>query len=301
MEFLCVLSAIFAYFIHQAFGFCERPTDLIHGSGRSVFNNKWIFECDQGYAIQGRSEVTCINGLLRGERPFCAKPGCKELENPKNGKLINPEGLKAEIKCNNDYVLVGNKFTYCDGNDWQIRLGTCQGTQNYSCDFEREDLCGWTFPHSKPQPWSRISTLFNFHSTKTGSQRDHTFQNNGEGHFIRMETQSGATGNYHFESPVFPQHLSLGNTTCFQFHFFMFGEGVGSLFVSVKPASMSVVEMWEKFQNHFTQFQKCGIWATNGMNTPFPLLKWMRISRSYSQSRTLSLVLVTLPSMMSGF
>ncbi|KAH8333945.1 hypothetical protein KR059_004657, partial [Drosophila kikkawai] len=187
-----------------------------------------------------------------------SETGCKELDFPKNGKLINPKGLKAEINCDKDYVLFGNKYTYCDGNDWQISLGTCQATQNYSCDFEREDLCGWTFPHSKPQPWSRISTSSSFHSIKTGPQRDHTFQNDNEGHFIRMETQSGATGSYHFESPVFPQHLSLGNTTCFQFHFFMFGEGVESLFVSVKPASMSVAEMWEKFEKNSTQFQKCG-------------------------------------------
>lgn len=75
MKLFWALAAMSAYSIHQAVGYCDMYMDLNWVPDRGAVQlsgNKWKFECDPGYSIQGRSEITCSNGLLRGERPLCA-------------------------------------------------------------------------------------------------------------------------------------------------------------------------------------------------------------------------------------
>lgn len=159
--------------------------------------------------------------------------------------------LKSLIVCHDGYVLVGNRFAYCDGEKWNTQLGSCllsNHTKDHSCDFESEDQCGWEAETTFRRPWKRVSTVADFHSLRTGPPHDHTFRNQSGGHYMRMETMSGAFGSYHFVSPIYPRALSLKTACCFRFHYFMYGEGVDSLVVSVKPVSMPMVTMWNRFR-----------------------------------------------------
>ncbi|KAH8241870.1 hypothetical protein KR026_008509 [Drosophila bipectinata] len=241
---------------------CERSFVLQHGSMSVRSRNIIRFRCTRGYILQGISVGVCDrNGRLQGERPFCAKAGCSQLENPENGELLSYDGLRAMIACKDGYVLVGNRMTYCDGNSWNTQLGECltsNHTKDHSCDFESEDQCGWQAEVGFRQPWKRISTVHDYHSLRTGPHHDHTFRNASGGHYMRMETQTGAHGSYHFISPVYPRALSLKTACCFRFHYFMYGSGVGSLVVSVKPVNISVTDMWSKFKAKYSKFDISG-------------------------------------------
>ncbi|XP_016956447.1 MAM and LDL-receptor class A domain-containing protein 1-like [Drosophila biarmipes] len=205
------------------------------------------FECKDGYTLLGRkfSSDDCPKGLLRGERSFCAKTGCKDYQSPRNGNLT-ADGLKAMIECVEGLVLYGNRVSYCNGEHWSTELGKClktNDTGNYFCNFEAEDQCGWTAQTAGNSPWKRISVANDFHSNSTGPRSDHSFASDFRGHFMRMETGTGYKYREHFMSPLYPRSLTLGNSLCFQFYVFMFGRNVRSLGVSVKPESLDIDEM----------------------------------------------------------
>ncbi|XP_043662382.1 MAM and LDL-receptor class A domain-containing protein 1 isoform X2 [Drosophila teissieri] len=200
-----------------------------------------------------------IAAFLEGKNHFVlVESGCQEYEQIENGFVLSSP-LKAKITCLDGYVVVGNRIAYCDGDKWSTQLGFCglrrSQTWNASCDFESEDMCGWTAEQSFWDTWKRVSAVADFHSERTGPQMDHTFQNHSDGHYVRMETESDAFGSYHFLSPLYPKELSL-STACFQFHYFMFGSGVGSLLVSIKPGSVSMEAMFNT--NNFMKFEKTG-------------------------------------------
>nr|AAW79543.1 SR-CIV [Drosophila simulans] len=238
---------------------CQESVHLEHGSSEIV-NGSIVFHCDQGYFLQGSKVFACDRGIPRGKKPFCAKSGCQEYEQIQNGFVLNAP-MKAKIICSDGYGLVGNRIAYCDGEKWSTQLGSCAlrgQTRTASCDFESEDMCGWTAELSFLSTWKRVSTVADFHSEKTGPQEDHTFQNQSDGHYVRMETESDAFGTYHFLSPLYPKELSL-SAACFQFHYFMFGSGVGSLLVSIKPVSVTIGDIFKT--NHpyrFVQFVMTG-------------------------------------------
>ncbi|XP_043662381.1 MAM and LDL-receptor class A domain-containing protein 1 isoform X1 [Drosophila teissieri] len=236
---------------------CRESIHLEHGA-MEIVNGSILFHCDQGYFLQGSKVFTCDRGIPRGKKPFCAKSGCQEYEQIENGFVLSSP-LKAKITCLDGYVVVGNRIAYCDGDKWSTQLGFCglrrSQTWNASCDFESEDMCGWTAEQSFWDTWKRVSAVADFHSERTGPQMDHTFQNHSDGHYVRMETESDAFGSYHFLSPLYPKELSL-STACFQFHYFMFGSGVGSLLVSIKPGSVSMEAMFNT--NNFMKFEKTG-------------------------------------------
>ncbi|BFF96348.1 uncharacterized protein DMAD_13565 [Drosophila madeirensis] len=247
-------------------GRCERSTTLEHGSIVNRNRNLVRFRCDPGYSLQGSSIATCgTDGRLRGERPFCAKRGCPELQTLGNTDSFTLNGLKAFTVCHDGFVLVGSGSAYCNGTHWNTALGSCRRsnhTLDHSCDFESEDQCGWTAEQSYMQPWKRISTVADYHSYRTGPRHDHTFQSSYGGHYMRMETKSGAFGSYHFMSPIYPRELSLKTACCFRFHYLMYGVGVESLVVSVKPISLSVQDMWTSFKANSTKWTETGSQGT---------------------------------------
>jgi len=176
--------------------------------------------------------------------------GCDEPDTPENGH-IEKNPLKAEIICLEGYVLVGSRTAFCDGLKWSTQLGFCRRsnhTGDHSCDFESEDQCGWEAETHYRQPWRRVSAVSEFHSVNTGPHHDHTFGSRSGGHYMRMESQLGAFGSYHLMSPIYPRELSLKTACCFRFHYFMYGRGVESLVVSVKPVSMTMIDMWNRFR-----------------------------------------------------
>ncbi|XP_052837894.1 uncharacterized protein LOC128253500 [Drosophila gunungcola] len=261
MEFLRTLSLLLILSIDQSYGRCERSVSLENGlvmfRGRSLVR----FRCNRGYSLQGSMLQNCErDGRLRGEKPFCARRGCEENKDPENGRVLS-DPLKAEIVCLDGFVLVGSRTAYCNGEEWNTQLGTCRRsnhTDDHSCDFESEDQCGWEAEVTYRQPWRRVSAVYDHHSLRTGPHHDHTFQSHAGGHYMRMETQMGAYGSYHLMSPIYPRSLSLKTACCFRFHYFMFGVGVDSLVVSVKPVSMRMADMWNLFRANSSKFEMSG-------------------------------------------
>ncbi|XP_017154534.1 uncharacterized protein LOC108163636 [Drosophila miranda] len=247
-------------------GRCERSATLDHGTISNRNRNFVRFRCDYGYALQGSSISTCgSDGRLRGERPFCAKRGCPEPDSEGNRYSFTNNGLKAYTVCNDGYVLVGSRNAYCNGTHWNTELGTCRRSNHamdHSCDFESEDQCGWSAEQTFMQPWKRISTVADHHSFRTGPRHDHTFQNSYGGHYMLMETKSGAFGSYHFMSPIYPRELSLKTACCFRFHYLMYGAGVDNLVVSVKPISLPVQDMWSTYRDNSTKWKMTGSQGT---------------------------------------
>ncbi|KAH8377225.1 hypothetical protein KR093_004321, partial [Drosophila rubida] len=239
---------------------CNRPDELANGSimqRRSFLR----FRCFNNYFLLGRSMITCGgDGRLTGERPFCARPGCIQPQHPENGEIELQRGLTAVVVCRENFVVAGNVMAHCNGNNWDRQLGVCRHrnhTQSHACDFETEDQCGWTSQLGLIQPWRRVATVGSFKAYRTGPRHDHTLQNAYGGHYMLMETNSFAYGAHHLISPIYPRELSLKTACCFRFHYFMYGAGVGSLVVSVKPAQMRVDEMWE-YKSIYQKFNVSG-------------------------------------------
>nr|XP_044251221.1 uncharacterized protein LOC123003263 [Drosophila takahashii] len=221
------------------------------------------FECNRGYTLQGKSWHLGSGNILKR---FCAKAGCRDFEKPENGFIsAYGGGLRAVIECDEEFVLRGNPGTYCNGTEWIIPLGTCQKKSNpgdFSCDFEREDLCGWEASVAIPQPWQRVSAAFDFLKTKCIRQ-DHTFRSDVQGHFIRLQSQVHASRTSHFISPIYPRDLTLGHSLRFQFQLFMSQTGSKSLVISVKPFSMPVQDMWQSFRESSIKLIVSGDQGTN--------------------------------------
>ncbi|XP_017038356.1 uncharacterized protein [Drosophila kikkawai] len=268
MEFHWVLGfgLLLIYRVNPIDGVCGSGVVLENGE-ITVFRDAIMatFRCNRGYKLQGNSIANCdLHGRLRGQRPYCAKSGCPEQDTKEHGVVFYFE-LRSQILCHEGYVLMGNRVAYCDGEQWNTQLGTCiksNHTQDHSCDFETEDQCGWYTETTFRRPWKRISTVADFHSANTGPQHDHTFRNQSGGHYMRMETQRGAFGSYHLISPIYPRALSLKTACCFRFHYFMYGEGVDSLVVSVKPVSMPMATMWNQFRTNSSKFKMTGSQGT---------------------------------------
>ncbi|KAL7742309.1 hypothetical protein ACLKA6_005567 [Drosophila palustris] len=242
---------------------CNRPDDLANGSVVQR-RNSLRFRCYNNYFLVGRSYLSCgVNGRLSGERPFCARPGCARPPDPEDGEIELQRGLTAVVICKEQFVVAGNALAYCNGNTWDRQLGGCRHrnhSQSHACDFESEDLCGWTGQLGLVQPWRRVSTVGHFHSYRTGPRHDHTLQSSYGGHYMLMESNSFTYGAHHFVSPIYARELSLRTACCFRFHYFMYGTGVGSLVVSVKPHQMRLDEMWE----YQRLYQKLNITGNQG-------------------------------------
>jgi len=174
--------------------------------------------------------------------------GCASPRDPEDGEISIQRGLTAVVICKENFVVAGNALAHCNGNSWDRQLGGCRHRNHslsHACDFESDDLCGWTTQLGLMQPWRRISTVGNYHTYRTGPRHDHTLQHAYGGHFMLMETSLNAYGVHHFVSPIYSKDLSLKTACCFRFHYFMYGSGVGSLVVTVKPHQMRLDEMWE--------------------------------------------------------
>nr|AAW79512.1 SR-CIII [Drosophila simulans] len=253
---LWALIIFMIYIVIQPIASCE--PDILLPNGQVTESSSWFlgdnikFECNRGFSLQGKS-WHLGNGNMK--KRYCAT-GCNDIEKRANGTIFTAtDGLKAKIECDEEFVLSGNSVTYCNGTQWIMKLGTCQlanSAGDHSCDFEREDMCGWRASKAIPQPWKRISAAADFRKEKC-LQQDHTFQSDVEGHFIRLQSQVHASRTYHFISPIYPRNLTVGHSLWFQFQLFMFGTEVRNLTISVKPSSMAVEDMWNSFKNICTK------------------------------------------------
>ncbi|XP_073822081.1 uncharacterized protein [Musca autumnalis] len=243
---------------------CERPGELPNGSFRIKRNFMRVF-CNSGYTLQGLKTIGCVHGKWDGEKPVCAKKGCSrhELEVPENGRLQFESELKAILYCMDSYIVAGNRHTYCNGTHWDRPLGTCRkrtGQVSHECDFETDDVCGWTYEPMENYEWKRVAAANAFTSFKTGPRTDHTTMTRNGGHYMLMETLIRQDMPVTLTSPIYDRELSLKTACCFQFHYYMYGAGVGDLLVVVKPLSMSLddILLSHDEQSTFIKFERNG-------------------------------------------
>ncbi|XP_041674062.1 mucin-2 [Drosophila eugracilis] len=251
MDYFLFLALLSAIIIDQSTGKCYHNFELGHGNV-TYHADGLLFQCDPGYTLMGRPMFSCNpDGRIQGKKPFCAKKGCKDR---RGHPYIRSNSLSSDIYCPSGYVAAGNTIAYCDGKNWSNQLGHCRriNTSDYSCDFEADE-CGWSeYPSSAV--WERVSTLTYFHYDNTGPF-------NMTGYYMRMAT----VGNYleanSLISPIYPKNVTV-DAVCFRFKYFMFGRGVGSLGVSVKPVSMAIDDLKETVSlvgSNLAEWQEKGV------------------------------------------
>lgn len=84
-----------------------------------------------------------------------------------------------------------------------------------------------------------------FTTFKTGPRHDHTTLTANGGHYMLMESLTRNNDDITLTSPIYDRGLSLKTACCFQFFYFMYGAGVGDLFVVVKPVSLSLNDLFK--------------------------------------------------------
>ncbi|XP_075152028.1 uncharacterized protein LOC142226057 [Haematobia irritans] len=244
---------------------CERPGSIANGSFRLKRNFMRVI-CNNGYVLQGLKTIGCVHGKWDGDKPVCARKGCpKNLQAPANGRIQIESDLKAILYCSDNYSLAGNRNSYCNGTHWDRPIGTCRersGKVSHECDFETDDVCGWSYEPMANLEWKRVMAANVFTSFKTGPRHDHTTMTHNGGHYMLMESLIRQDTPVTLTSPIYGRELSLKTACCFQFHYFMYGAGVGDLLVVVKPVSISLDEIllgqdeestWIKFERNGNQ------------------------------------------------
>ncbi|XP_067626004.1 uncharacterized protein [Eurosta solidaginis] len=222
---------------------CERPPQLPNGYSWLKIRSTSILQhyCNPNFKLIGDRRTRCVHGRWIGDRPVCAKSGCnKPLRNPENGRIQYVSELQVSLYCSVGYELAGNSFAYCNGTDWDRPLGICRvrsGSVSNECDFETTDLCGWAAEHSEGFKWKQVMAANIFKSFQTGPRHDHTTMKENGGHYMLMESLGPTSTPVVLTSPIYGREISLKTACCFQFHYFMYGAGVGNLNVYVKPVS----------------------------------------------------------------
>ncbi|KRT85486.1 hypothetical protein AMK59_1274, partial [Oryctes borbonicus] len=106
-----------------------------------------------------------------------------------------------------------------------------------SCDFEMEDLCGWSHDLNHNFDWLRLNKNTPSGHLATGPSFDHTKGRGADGYYMYIE---GSTQNVNdtarFISPIYKRET---NNTCLEFYYHMFGSGMGELRVYVKKVNDS--------------------------------------------------------------
>ncbi|XP_037810040.1 serine-rich adhesin for platelets-like [Lucilia sericata] len=240
---------------------CEKPDYIANGSYRMRRDRVMRITCNNGFQLQGPKTIDCVRGKWEGEKPVCAKKGCsKNLEQPENGRIQIDNEVKAILYCSDNYNLAGNRHSYCNGTHWDRPIGNCRERKNvvqHECDFETDDICGWTYEPREGLEWKRVMAANVFTTFKTGPRHDHTTLTANGGHYMLMESLTRLSDDVTLTSPIYDRALSLKTACCFQFYYFMYGAGVGDLFVIVKPVSLTLDDL---LKNHkeLIKFQKYG-------------------------------------------
>lgn len=88
-----------------------------------------------------------------------AESGCPPIVEPDNAKIIYLDSnASALLFCEPNFEIVGSRNSYCNGKEWDRKIGTCRETDNAPmtfCDFESESLifvlyfCTFLWKHTK--------------------------------------------------------------------------------------------------------------------------------------------------------
>lgn len=175
---------------------------------------------------------------------FLSESGCQTIQNPENGYIIRQTGgASIYLYCLPTYQLAGAQMSYCDGLNWDRALGSCRQTNigpQTSCDFEVDDLCGWSADPTHSFEWKRQNGGDNpKKAVRTGPSHDHTTMKALSGHYVVAQSADQILDTAaRLISPIYPQEKSVD--ACFRFYYHMYGLLVGRLRVYMKPVSVAM-------------------------------------------------------------
>lgn len=219
---------------------CPQPT-LLNGRVRVISRGRAArFRCNQTFQLLGEKYATCLNGVW-DTIPICVKSGCVPLPFLKSGQVVESyRGAVVKFLCNPGYSLFGSSFMYCNGTVWNGTIPECKASEKIVqtwCDFESQDLCGWTQDPHHNFDWSRQNFQTLSGSVGTGPSFDHTLGPGRGGYYMFIESSSPRMENdtARLYSPVYGSQLTSSQPSCFIFWYHMYGATTGSLHVYTKP------------------------------------------------------------------
>ncbi|KAG5887302.1 hypothetical protein JTB14_006447 [Gonioctena quinquepunctata] len=205
------------------------------GKGRMV-----KFACKRSFLLAGERHSTCTQGRWEPAPPKCVRATCKPVTSLQNNDkvLIYPthNGAVQHFFCKPGYVLKGPADVFCDGYKWDNNAPTClvaNTKPKLFCDFEEEDLCGWTHDLNHDFDWIRENYGTPSGSIGTGPTFDHTKGVGGDGYYMYIESSSrNENDTARLISPVYDKMDQ--EEICLEFFYHMFGSTIGSLRVYLK-------------------------------------------------------------------
>ncbi|XP_017781348.1 PREDICTED: uncharacterized protein LOC108566129 [Nicrophorus vespilloides] len=213
-------------------------------NGEYVYQRKTGFAeyyCKRGYKLAGERYRKCVRGKWEGELPKCVRNTCKTPSNPANG-FIYPTIGNAVLNfiCTHGYKLEGPSISYCVDDRWSSPKPSCIASDmeaSLTCDFEREDLCGWSHDLNHDFDWTRRNLSTPTGHVFTGPKSDHTPHMQGLGYYMYIEATSRKQNDTaRLISPVYPKQT---NNTCLEFYYHMWGSSAGQLRVYLKKVNVS--------------------------------------------------------------
>ncbi|KAK3102298.1 hypothetical protein FSP39_010315 [Pinctada imbricata] len=134
----------------------------------------------------------------------------------KNGAVI-------KFQCRGGRELIGNEEIYCEGRKFVGDPPICKDRiPEFKCDFEKPDLCGWTQDIQDDFQWTMGSRRTP--TAATGPERDHTYPNKTDGHYMYIETSAPRQVN-DFARLLSPYYNLTDGGLCFDFWYHMKGPG----------------------------------------------------------------------------
>ncbi|XP_053390840.1 fibropellin-1-like, partial [Mercenaria mercenaria] len=241
---------------------------------------QFLCECPSGFT--GKLCETTIQLTLNGPKEKYLKvPAGSELvmncsvsgiHPPKfHWSKVNACGIKYENITASVYreshASLGDAGTYvCTGSDgygpnvtnyFHVEILTSQ--ENEVCNFDDGTLCGWVQEKSDSFDWTFQSGPTQ--SDGTGPDVDHTL-GTLQGKYVYIESSSQRKFSEH--ASLLSHVMPANRTMCFEFWYYMFGDGSGRLFVLVKDTCLrKETQLFEETGNQGAQWNKASVTITD--------------------------------------
>ncbi|XP_012859394.3 C4b-binding protein alpha chain [Echinops telfairi] len=120
---------------------CNFPPNIAHGRHQLIsnfFKTEALYECDDGYTLQGRAKISCSSSTWSSPLPQCKAQCLKPTV--ENGhlsveKYIYYEGENITVHCNHGYNVVGTQSISCSENrTWYPEVFKCEWEVPEGCE-----------------------------------------------------------------------------------------------------------------------------------------------------------------------
>nr|XP_045599913.1 mucin-5AC-like [Procambarus clarkii]XP_045599914.1 mucin-5AC-like [Procambarus clarkii] len=202
------------------------------------------FKCKKGFTrFEGDRFAACVRNEWNGKIPKCIRHGCVNVAAPEHGQReYLYRNAVVLFTCDPGYHLQGSPALSCNAINWNHTAPTCVAPANPAmvCDFENEDLCGWSNVRHDDFDWVRKRGPSNSFMAGTGPSADHTLGTNA-GHYMYVDASVPREEGHKalLFSPVYSPAV-LSGVSCFSFYFHKYGRNSGALNAYVKPEGISL-------------------------------------------------------------